>query len=91
MKINRSYGNYEKELYPQAKNVETAKPKATQVTGESPTIKLSDTAQKIRQTNTAETKNAEKIAEIKKAIQEGTYKVSAKEIADSMWQGMKEK
>lgn len=91
MKIDRSYGNYEKERYPQVKNVEPSKVQVAQVTGESPTIKLSEAAQKIRQTNTAETKNAEKIAEIKKAIQEGTYKVSAKEIADSMWQEMKER
>ena len=96
MKIDRSYGNYEKESYKptptvDAPTVKAPTVKAAQSTVEPATIKLSDTAQKIRQTHPAETKNAEKIAAIKKAIQEGTYQVSAKEIADSMWQEMKEK
>ena len=91
MKIDRSYGNYEKESYKPTPTVDAPMVKAAQSTVELATIKLSDTAQKIRQTHQAETKNAEKIAAIKKAIQEGTYQVSAKEIADSMWQEMKEK
>ncbi len=91
MKIDRSYGNYEKETYKPTPTVDAPMVKATQSTIEPATIKLSDTTQKIRQTHPAETKNAEKIAAIKKAIQEGTYQVSAKEIADNMWQEMKEK
>ena len=91
MKIDRSYGNYEKETYKPTPTVDAPTVKAAQSTVELATIKLSDTAQKIRQTHPAETKNAEKIAAIKKAIQEGTYQVSAKEIADSMWQEMKGK
>ena len=91
MKIDRSYGKYEKETYKPTPTVDAPMVKAAQSTVELATIKLSDTAQKIRQTHPAETKNAEKIAAIKKAIQEGTYQVSAKEIADSMWQEMNEK
>lgn len=91
MKIDRSYGNYEKESYKPTPTVDAPTVKAAQSTVELATIKLSDTAQKIRQIHPAETKNAEKIAAIKKAIQEGTYQVSAMEIADSMWQEMKEK
>ncbi|MHC5269572.1 flagellar biosynthesis anti-sigma factor FlgM [Enterococcus sp. LJL98] len=91
MKINQNYGKYQKEMYPQVPNHELAKAKATEKHSDTPTVKLSETAQKIRQTNTNETKNAQKIAEIKKAIQEGTYQVSAKEIAENMWRGMKEK
>ena len=78
------------ELYPQGQSVDPAKVKTAQKNGEAPTIKLSDAAQKIRETNPLETKNAQKVAEIKRAIQEGTYKVSAEEIANNMWQGMKE-
>ena len=64
MKIDRSYGNYEKESYKPTPTVDAPTVKAAQSTVELATIKLSDTAQKIRQTHPAETKNAEKSTQL---------------------------
>ncbi len=46
MKIDRSYGNYEKETYKPTPTVDAPMVKATQSTIEPATIKLSDTTQK---------------------------------------------
>ncbi|GGI66180.1 flagellar biosynthesis anti-sigma factor FlgM [Enterococcus alcedinis] len=89
MKIERSYGEYNKELYNQKKAADQATIQDNQKSSFEQPVKLSDAAQKIRNNQTVDQGNAEKIASIKKAIQDGTYKVSAKEITDSMWQHMK--
>lgn len=89
MKIERSYGEYNKELYNQKKAADQATIQENLKSSFEQPVKLSDAAQKIRNNQTVDQGNAEKIASIKKAIQDGTYKVSAKEITDSMWQHMK--
>ncbi|MEG0293563.1 flagellar biosynthesis anti-sigma factor FlgM [Enterococcus sp.] len=89
MKIERSYGEYNKELYNQKKAADQATIQDNLKSSFEQPVKLSDAAQKIRNNQTVDQGNAEKIAAIKKAIQDGTYKVSPKEITDSMWQHMK--
>lgn len=90
MKIERSYGEYNSELYQQKRSVDSPATQESQKSASNPSVKLSETAQKIRSNQADNQGNAEKVAAIKKAIQEGTYQVSPKEIADSMWQQMKE-
>ncbi|MBM7708087.1 flagellar biosynthesis anti-sigma factor FlgM [Enterococcus lemanii] len=91
MKIGRTYGEYNKDQYQTPKTTDHVTAKEGQALKENSPIKLSEAAQKIQQSKADEPTNAQKVAAIKKAVQEGTYEVSAKAITDSMWQAMKEK
>lgn len=90
MKVERSYGEYNKDRYAHVRNAEQAPTKGNKSTNVSNPVKLSYTAQQIRSNQTVEQANSAKVDAIKKAIQEGTYNVSPKEISDSMWSTMKE-
>lgn len=90
MKIERSYGEYSSDLYQQKRSVDSPATQESQKSASNPSVKLSETAKKIRSNQEANQVNVDKVAAIKKAIQEGTYQVSPKEIADSMWQHMKD-
>ncbi len=93
MKIERGYGEYKEHLLQsKKKQAETAYSQSKVIPAAKDNIDLSETTQKIRQTQAnekAETARSEKVAALKKAIQEGTYQVSAEEIATSMVQAMK--
>lgn len=88
MKIEGRYTNYDR--YTTNRPVHTSEIKDdTLKISQASHLDLSESVQKIRQeaSHTHET-NAQKIAELKAAIKEGSYQVSAKEIAASMVQAM---
>ncbi|HIY57238.1 MAG TPA: flagellar biosynthesis anti-sigma factor FlgM [Candidatus Tetragenococcus pullicola] len=90
MKIENNYGNYRD---PFLRKNELENHQHLEKIVKKDHIDLSETAQKIHQAQKSEikaTENDEKILAIKKAIQEGTYQVSPKEIAQQMLQSMKE-
>lgn len=93
MKIERGYGEYTERLLQSKKiQAEAAYSQTKKVTTTKDNVDLSETTKKIQQTQTnekAESARADKVAALKQAIQEGTYQVSAEEIATSMVQAMK--
>lgn len=88
MKIEGRYTNYDR--YATNRPVHTSEIKDdTLKISQAGQLDLSDSVQKIRQeASTTHADNAKKIAELKAAIKDGSYQVSAKEIAASMVQAM---
>ena len=89
MKINNQYSSYRETYHSQASSEATDKDKVVSKK-ESVEINLSSASQQIRLTDQVkEIDNSQKIADIKKAIEEGTYEVSSKELADKMFTNLK--
>ena len=88
MKIEGRYNNYDR--YATARPVHTSEIKdETLKISQAGQLDLSDSVQKIRQeASSAHAENTKKIADLKAAIKDGSYQVSAKEIAASMVQAM---
>lgn len=89
MKINNQYSSYRDAYQTQMNQEQTIKDKSV-IKKEPVQIDLSTTSQKIRFSDeVADIDQSQKIANIKKAISEGTYDVSAKQIADKMFDQLK--
>lgn len=84
MKIGRGYTEYNEMAFQK----ESIKPKTTAknqtAADKAVDIQLSETSQKLWTVSQKTEKNAERIAALKQAIQQGNYAVSAEEIADKM-------
>lgn len=84
MKIERGYAEYsDKAIKREA--VKQEKPTAAQ-TEKTVDVQLSETAQAIQKSANQTASRSERVAELKRAIKEGTYQVSAETIADKMLQ-----
>lgn len=84
MKIERGYAEYsDKAIKRDA--VKQEKPTAPQ-TEKTVDVQLSETAQAIQKSANKTASRSERVAELKRAIKEGTYQVSAETIADKMLQ-----
>lgn len=84
MKIERGYAEYsDKAIKRDA--VKQEKPTAPQ-TEKTVDVQLSETAQAIQKSANQTANRSERVAELKRAIKEGTYQVSAETIADKMLQ-----
>lgn len=84
MKIERGYAEYsDKAIKRDA--VKQEKPTAPQ-TEKTVDVQLSETAQAIQKSANQIASRSERVAELKRAIKEGTYQVSAETIADKMLQ-----
>ncbi len=84
MKIERGYAEYsDKAIKRDA--VKQEKPTAPQ-TEKTVDVQLSETAQAIQKCANQTASRSERVAELKRAIKEGTYQVSAETIADKMLQ-----
>ena len=82
MKIERGYAEYsDKAIKRDA--VKQEKPTAPQ-TEKTVDVQLSETAQAIQKSANQTASRSERVAELKRAIKEGTYQVSAETIADKM-------
>ncbi len=89
MKINNQYSSYRDAYQTQMNQEQTIKDKSV-IKKEPVQIDLSTTSQKIRLSDeVADIDQSQKIANIKKAISEGTYDVSAKQIANKMFDQLK--
>ena len=89
MKINNQYTSY-RDAYQAQSSTEAATKEKTTQKKESVEVNLSNTSKQIRLSDEVEDMDySQKIADIKKAINEGTYKVSASEIADKMFDQIK--
>lgn len=89
MKINNQYSSYRDAYQTQMNQEQTIKDKSV-IKKEPVQIDLSTTSQKIRFSDeVADIDQSQKIANIKKAISEGTYDVSAKQIANKMFDQLK--
>lgn len=84
MKIERGYAEYsDKAIKRDA--VKQEKPTAPQ-TEKTVDVQLSETAQAIQKSANQIASRSERVAELKRAIKEGSYQVSAETIADKMLQ-----
>lgn len=89
MKINNQYSSYRDAYQTQMNQEQTVKDKSV-IKKEPVQIDLSTTSQQIRFSDeVADIDQSQKIANIKKAISEGTYDVSAKQIANKMFDQLK--
>ncbi|MBO0476951.1 flagellar biosynthesis anti-sigma factor FlgM [Vagococcus sp. DIV0080] len=89
MKINNQYSSYRDAYQTQMNQEQTVKDKSV-IKKEPVQIDLSTTSQQIRFSDeVVDIDQSQKIANIKKAISEGTYDVSAKQIANKMFDQLK--
>lgn len=85
MKINNQYTSYFDSYHSPVGHDNVGKEISLTTKKETVEVDLSKTSKKLRFNNQLEdTDNSNRISEIKQAIKEGTYKVSAEEIADKM-------
>lgn len=84
MKIERGYAEYSDKAI-KRDVVKQEKPTAPQ-TEKTVDVQLSETAQAIQKSANQIASRSERVAELKRAIKEGTYQVSAETIADKMLQ-----
>lgn len=89
MKINNQYSAY-RDAYQSQVNQETAGKEKATVKKESVEINLSSTSKQIRLSDQVEDlDNSKKLANIKQAIKEGSYKVSSEKLANKMFDNLK--
>lgn len=85
MKINNQYTSYFDSYHSQVGHDNVEKETSPTMKKETVEVDLSKTSKKLRFNNQLEdTEKTNRIAEIKQTIKDGTYKVSAEEIADKM-------
>ena len=89
MKINNQYSSY-REAYSSQVNSESVGKESVTPKKESVEIDISTASKQIRLGEQVEDKeHAKKISDIKKAINDVTYSVSSKELADKMFDQLK--
>ncbi|MGF2054359.1 flagellar biosynthesis anti-sigma factor FlgM [Vagococcus fluvialis] len=85
MKVNNQYTSYFESYHSQLNQYSKENEYPTTTKKESVEINLSRTSKQIRlNTEVDDSNNSKRVEEIKQAVKDGTYKVSAKEIANKM-------